>query len=124
MNFRKTAKSGTRILEIILIITTILLFIIKIIPDANYNTLNMTDKFAYDMGVYEGATPIWKNICWIIVFVLIALEIIIYFLMCRCNYCGRYVGYINNSEKYCPYCSKELDKTREEIKNEINTQKE
>jgi len=91
MKIKKNARNGTRIIGFILLITSILLLAIKIIPNVDYNTLNMTDKFMYDMGVYEGETPLWKNVCFGIVCVLLLLEIIIYFLMCRCNYCGRYV---------------------------------
>ena len=120
MKIRKNARTGTRIIEIILIITTILLWIIKITPNVDYNTLNHTDKMMYDMGVYEGEFPIWKNICFGIACFLMVLEIIVYFLLCRCNYCRKYVGPINSREKYCPYCSKDLDKTEEEIENETN----
>lgn len=118
MKFRKTARNGTRIIGIISSIILILSLLIKIIPNVDVNTLNMTDKILYEYGVYKGEEPMWKIICFYIVCILLLLELIIYFLMCRCNYCGRYVGYISIKEIYCSYCSKELDRTEEEIENE------
>ena len=120
MKFRKNARNGTRIIGVILAIISILLVAIKVIPNVDYNTLNMRDKMMYDMGVYEGKTPIWKNVCWIIIYFLIALELIVYLIMCRCNYCGKYVGYISKKERYCSYCLKKLDKTEEDILKEKN----
>ena len=124
MKFRKTARTGTRIIAIISSIILILLLIMKIIPNVDVNTLNTADKMLYEYGIYKGKEPMWKNICFGIVCVLLVLELFIYFLICRCNYCGRYVGYISIREKYCSYCSKELDKTEEEIEKEINNKKE
>lgn len=123
MKFRKTAKNGLSICATLSLIAFVLLLITNIVPNVDYNTLNMTDKFKYDMGVYEGETPLWKNICYIILFILFLLCTIINFIMSRCNYCGRYIRF-NNSMIYCPYCSKELNKTEEEINNEINDKKE
>lgn len=124
MKFRKTARTVTRILEIISTIILILLLVMKMIPNVDVNTLNTADKMLYEYGIYKGEDPIWKNVCFGIVCILLLSEIIIYFLMCRCNYCGKYVGYISIREKYCSYCSKELNKTEEAIENEIKNRKE
>ena len=123
MKFRKTAKNGLSICATLSLIALTLLFIINIIPNVDPDTLNITDRFEYDMGVYEGETPLWKKICNIILLVLFILNAIIDLVMCRCNYCGRYIRF-NNSMKYCPYCSKDLDKTEKEIDNEIKDKKE
>lgn len=118
MRFRNNARTGVLIGISIIIVILIILLIINIIPDVDYNTLNMTDKMMYDMGVYEGKTPTWKNICMIILCVLSVLEIIVNVVMCRCNYCGRYIISMNIFMKYCPYCSKSLDATEEDILKE------
>ena len=117
MKFRKTAINGTRILEILTIIILILLLAMKMIPSVDVNSLNSTDKMLYEYGIYKGEDPLWKNICFGIVCILLLLEIIVYFLMCRCNYCGKHIGYISIRKKYCSYCSKELNKTKKEIEN-------
>ena len=117
MKFRKTAKNGLSICSTISLIALILLLITNIIPNVDYKTLNTADKMLYDIGVYEGKTPLWKKICNIILLVLFILNTIIDLVMCRCNYCGRYIKF-NNSMKYCPYCSKDLDKTEKEIDND------
>ena len=123
MEFRKTAKNGLSICATLSLIALTLLLIINIIPNVDPDTLNITDRFEYDMEVYEGKTPLWKKICYILLLVLFILNAIIDLVMCRCNYCGRYIRF-NNSMKYCPYCSKYLDKTEKEIDNEIKDKKE
>lgn len=117
MKFRKTAKTGLSICSTISLIALILLLITNIIPNVDYKTLNTADKMMYDIGVYKGEPPLWKNICYIILLILFLVFTITDFIMSRCNYCGKYIRF-NNSMKYCPYCSKELDKTEEEIENE------
>lgn len=110
------ARKGLLISIIILIIALAIFVMINSIPDVDISVLNYTDRWKYDLGVYETEKPIWKVICYIISGVLLVLSIIIDLVMCRCQYCGRHINCMNILTMYCPYCGKSLDITRENCK--------
>ena len=94
------------------VIALTIFLVVSIFPNVDINTLSTTDKLMYDLGIYEAKTPIWKVICYIIASILGLIAMIVEFVMCRCPNCRKYIFGINIFTNYCPYCSKNLNKTK------------
>lgn len=109
MRFRNNAKTGVLISIFLSIIAIFLILVVNTVPNVAVNTLNTVDKLRYYSGNNQIPTPIWKNICYIIIGILLILETIVNFVMCRCNHCGKHLWFMNIFMMYCPYCSKSLD---------------
>ena len=118
MKIRKNARDGAIIIIIISIVALILLLVIETVPDVDVNKLTITEKTYYNLGVYKVKEPIWKIIGFIIVILLIIACSIINYIMCRCNYCGKHIHFMNIHLTFCPYCSKSLYPTKEEVLKE------
>ena len=99
---KKTPKNGIKISIILLIIILILLVIVNIAP-------NEEVQIKYGFKIDNGTLPIWKIVCHILIAILIIVEILVTRVMCRCQHCKKYI-FMNIHTKYCPYCSKKIEK--------------
>lgn len=110
MKFVNNARTGVRICAVILLIAVVLLVIINIIPISNENTLGSVNQLMqYTARTNNTEMPIWKTVGYIIASILFVVDLIIYFVMCRCHNCGKLISAMNIFMMYCPYCSKSLD---------------
>ena len=113
MKATNNARNGVIICAVILAIAFILIMIATSVPNGKPDIINSNGKLTSYVG---GSTnteemPMWKTVCYITAFILVILDIIINFVMCRCHNCGRHIWYMNIFMMHCPYCSKSLDVT-------------
>lgn len=112
MKVKNNVKIGLLISIILVCAALIIYLVVTFIPDIDVNTLSETDKILYELGAYEGKTPMWKIICYILATILLVISGIVDLVMCRCHYCGKHIQYMNILVKYCPYCSKSIETTK------------
>lgn len=105
---KNSARTGNLISNILLVGAIILLLVVNSVPDVEMHKMSDYERLQHSLGIDKTETPMWKNICYVIMCVLVILSMIVRYIMCKCKSCGSHIYKMNLFTSFCPYCGKEL----------------